>query len=197
MIAQNKVSGVVLAGGQGRRMGGADKGLIMLRGRPMVHYAIDALAPLVDELFISANRNAQAYQRFGYPVLADGSDEFEGPLAGILSALGKATGDVLLVMPCDSPLLTADHLQRLLAGLNDSASIAVAFDGYRLHPVVMALKTHLTDDLAAYLLAGERKLQAWVGRHPNTVVDFSDIAHVFANINSAEDLAALEKQRAD
>ncbi|MBS3965219.1 MAG: molybdenum cofactor guanylyltransferase [Methylomonas sp.] len=193
MIERNKVSGVVLAGGRGRRMDGADKGLVMLNGRPLVGYAIDALVPLVDELLISANRNRLDYQGFGYPVIDDGNDDFDGPLAGILAALQITQAEYLLVVPCDSPLLTNVHLQRLLNVLSEQNAIAVAYDGERLHPVILALKTRLKDDLAAYLASGERKLQRWIERHAFIRVDFSDVAPVFANINSAAELAALEQ----
>ncbi|PPD22456.1 MAG: molybdenum cofactor guanylyltransferase [Methylomonas sp.] len=193
MIERNKVSGVVLAGGRGRRMDGADKGLVMLNGRPLVRYAIDALVPLVDELFISANRNRLDYQGFGYPVIDDGNDDFDGPLAGILAALQMTQAEYLLVVPCDSPLLTKVHLQRLLNVLDEQNTIAVAFDGERLHPVILALKTGIKDDLAAYLASGERKLQRWIERHAFIRVDFSDVAPAFTNINSAAELAALEQ----
>lgn len=191
MNGQNKVSGVVLAGGQGRRMAQQDKGLIDFGGRPLIGYALDAMAPLVDDLYISANRNQQNYRQHGYPVLGDGNDDFNGPLAGILAAMQHARHPFLLVMPCDSPRIETAHLKRLLDALNSDTDIAFAFDGERSHPVVAALKTHLQTDLATYLHSGERKLQLWFARHHSVKVDFSDYPEAFANINTPEQLQAL------
>ncbi len=193
MGAQNKVSGAVLAGGLARRMGQRDKGLLLFQQRPLVDYALAALKPVVDELFISANRNQDSYRRFGYPVLEDANRDFDGPLAGMLVAMQAASNPVLLVMPCDSPLLETGHIQRLLAGLVENTEIAVAFDGERLHPVFAALKTRLKTDLQTYLQRGERKLQSWFEQHRLVKVDFSDTPEIFANINTPEQLQNLEK----
>ena len=193
MSGQNKVSGVVLAGGLARRMGQQDKGLILFKDRPLVSYALEAMAPWVDELIISANRNQDSYRQWGFPVLADHNDCFDGPLAGILAAMQAVQNPVLLIMPCDSPLLASKHVQRLLAALTDDIDIAMAFDGQRLHPVFAAIKTHLQADLQTYLQAGERKLQAWFKRHRTVEVNFSDQPEIFANINTPEQLLALEK----
>ncbi|OAI21171.1 molybdenum cofactor guanylyltransferase [Methylomonas lenta] len=192
MSEQNKVSGVVLAGGLARRMGQQDKGLILFKNRPLVSYALQAMTPLVADLYISANRNQEQYRQLGFPVITDNSDCFDGPLAGILAAMQIVHHPVLLIMPCDSPLLTTEHVQRLLAALADDVDIAVAFDGERLHPVFAALKTHLRADLQTYLQAGERKLQAWFKKHQVVEVDFSDRPAVFANINTPEQLVELE-----
>lgn len=192
MSEQNKVSGVVLAGGLARRMGQQDKGLILYNNRPLVSYALQAMAPLTEELFISANRNQDQYRQLGYPVIADNNECFDGPLAGILAAMQAVRNPVLLIMPCDSPLLTCEHVQRLLAAVTEGIEIAVAFDGERLHPVFAVLKTHLQADLQAYLQAGERKLQVWFKRHSLVEVDFSDRPEVFANINTPQQLRELE-----
>lgn len=193
MSGQNKVTGVVLAGGLSRRMGRQDKGLLLFKQKPLVSYALAAMAPLTDELFISANRNQESYRQLGYPVLDDGNSDFNGPLAGILAAMQAAQQPILLVTPCDSPLMETRHVLRLLNGLNQDAEIAVAFDGERLHPVFAALKTSLQTDLQAYLQRGERKLQSWFEQHALLRVDFSDEPEIFANINTPEQLQALEK----
>lgn len=193
MSGQNKVSGVVLAGGLARRMGQQDKGLILFKDRPLASYALEAMAPWVDELIISANRNQDSYRQWGFSVIADHNDCFDGPLAGILAAMQAVQNPVLLIMPCDSPLLASKHVQRLLSALTDDVDIALAFDGQRLHPVFAAIKTHLQADLQTYLQAGERKLQTWFKRHRTLDVDFSDQPEIFANINTPEQLLALEK----
>lgn len=193
MSGQNKVSGVVLAGGMGRRMRHQDKGLLPFRNRPLVSYPLAAMAPLVDELLISANRNLESYRQLAYPLIRDANQHFDGPLAGILAAMQAAQNPLLLIAPCDSPLVETAHLQRLLSALLASdADIAAAFDGERLHPVFAALKTDLRLDLHIYLQSGERKLQSWFYRHKLIKVDFSDAPQILANINTPTELAELE-----
>ena len=194
MSAQNKVSGVVLAGGQARRMQQQDKGLVLFNGRPLVSYALAALQPLVTEVLISANRNQDSYSRFGYPVLADNRPGYDGPLAGILAAMQSARNPYLLVTPCDSPLINSVHLERLLLNLQTGVDLVTAFDGERLHPVFMALRRHLQPSLANYLDSGERKLQVWLQQQNWAPVDFSDVPGIFANINTLTELAALEQK---
>ena len=187
------ITGVVLAGGRAQRMGGANKGLLTFRGRPLVSHALDALGGVVGTRLISANRNLEAYARLGFPVIQDASENFDGPLAGLLSAMRMAATSYVLTVPCDAPLLTGSLLQRLAVRVFDSgAEIAVAEDGERLHPVVMLAETRLTDDLQAYLNAGERKVQHWIRRHRWVSVDFSDAAGALANINTPDELARLE-----
>ncbi|NOV30592.1 molybdenum cofactor guanylyltransferase [Methylomonas sp. EFPC1] len=198
MNGQNKVSGVVLAGGMARRMQGQDKGLLICHNRPLVSYALAAMNPLVNELFVSANRHQDQYRQFNYPVISDAELSFDGPLAGILAAMQTAQHPILLVAPCDSPLVASMHLQRLLDALiSQDADIAVAFDGERLHPVFAALKTRLQTDLQNYLHSGERKLQAWFHRHSLVEVDFSDSQHLFVNINTLAELSAVEQSLAE
>ena len=194
MSGQNKVSGVVLAGGQARRMQQQDKGLVIFKDRPLISYALAAMAPLTAELFISANRNLPAYREFGYPVLSDLTQTFDGPLAGILAAMQAAQYPLLLVTPCDSPLLETAHLQRLLTALTAQHDISVAYDGVRLHPVMMAVRTDLQGSLQDYLDSGERKLQNWLQLHRTTQADFSDAPQACANINSLAELALFEQQ---
>lgn len=193
MSGQNKVSGVVLAGGMARRMEGQDKGLLLFDNKPLVAYAVAAMAPLVDQLLISANRNQARYRQFGYAVLGDGNADFDGPLAGMLAAMRAAQNPVLLVMPCDSPLLATAHAQRLLTALTDEFDVAAAFDGQRLHPVFAAIKTGLQADLQDYLGRGERKLQSWFERQRLLKVDFSAVSEIFANINTEAELSGLER----
>ncbi|MCK9607429.1 MAG: molybdenum cofactor guanylyltransferase [Methylomonas sp.] len=192
MSGQNKVSGVVLAGGMASRMQQRDKGLVIFKQRPLISYALAAMQPVTDELFISANRNRNQYELFGFPVISDSNVNFDGPLAGMLAAMQAAHYPLLLVMPCDSPFFTCQYLQQLLDALSDETDVAVAFDGERLHPVFVALKTHLQIDLQAYLRQGERKLQNWLLRHNTVKVDLSLATDIFTNINTLSDLQKLE-----
>jgi molybdopterin-guanine dinucleotide biosynthesis protein A len=192
MSDQNKVSGVVLAGGQARRMQQQDKGLVLFKQRPLVSYPIEALAAVADDLLISANRNQAIYQQWQYPVISDATDDFDGPLAGILAAMDYVDAEILLVLPCDSPLFTAQHLQQLLAGLTEQFDIAVADDGERLHPVFLAIRTELKASLKAYLASGERRLQNWIFQHRVNQVDFSQQAQIFTNVNTLAELESLE-----
>lgn len=193
MNDQTKVTGTVLAGGLARRMDNQDKGLVMFKGRPMVEYALQAMAPVVDWVLINANRNQQQYQQFGYPVIADQTDTFDGPLAGILTAMLHSQTEVLLVMPCDTPLVRSNHLQKLLQTLQTTgADICVAFDGERMHPVFLALKTELQASLNDYLASGERKIDRWLVQHDLVKVDFSDQQQIFRNINTLDELSDLE-----
>ncbi|WP_031432385.1 molybdenum cofactor guanylyltransferase MobA [Methylomarinum vadi] len=192
MEKQNKVTGVVLAGGLARRMQRADKGLELYRHQPLVVYALQALVEVADEVLINANRNIERYQAFGYPVITDLNDRFQGPLAGILAAMTVSTGNTLLVLPCDSPFIQARHLRKLLDSLNESgADAAVAFDGERLHPVFLALKIKLKGSLQQYLTAGERKVERWLRQHNIVRVDFSQEPEAFVNINTLTDLQRL------
>ncbi|MEE7626850.1 molybdenum cofactor guanylyltransferase MobA [Methylobacter sp. Wu8] len=196
MNSQTKVAGVILAGGRARRMDNRDKGLVDFKGRPMVSYAIAALAPVVDAVFISANRNIDQYRQFGWPVISDQTDSFDGPLAGVLSAMMHADADVLLVMPCDSPLIKTEHLRKLLLIRAESnADVAVAFDGIRLHPVFLAIKTTLQTSLQDYLANGQRKVAVWLAQQSLVRVDFSGEPEIFNNINSMDELSMLEEAK--
>lgn len=193
MNSQTKVAGVILAGGRARRMNNQDKGLVKFNGRPMVSYALAALAPVVDCVFISANRNIEQYREFGWPVISDQTESFDGPLAGVLSAMIHADADVLLVMPCDSPLIKTEHLQKLLVTrAENNADVAVAFDGIRLHPVFLAIKTTLKTSLQDYLSGGQRKVAAWLAQQNPVQADFSDEPEIFSNINTLDELSVLE-----
>lgn len=191
MNQQNKVSAVVLAGGQSRRMQ-QDKGLMLFKQKPLVSYAIQAALTVTDEVKISANRHLDQYLQWDLPVIQDADAEFNGPLAGILAAMSATQRPMLLVLPCDSPLLTGQVAERLINGLTDQIDIAVAFDGERYHPVFLALKTKLRPSLQAYLDSGERRLQNWLFSQIYIAVDFSDQPELFTNLNTPEQLQALE-----
>ncbi len=196
MNNQSKVTGVILAGGLARRMNNQDKGLVNYKGRPLVSYAIAALTAVADRSLINANRNRERYQMFGLPVIADQTDSFDGPLAGVLTAMLHTNAKVLVVMPCDTPLIKAEHLQKLLTAraVND-ADVAVAFDGERLHPVFLAIKTSLKTSLQDYLASGQRKMEYWLEQQNSVYADFSAEPEIFVNVNTPTELSELEAKR--
>ncbi|HEC73334.1 MAG TPA: molybdenum cofactor guanylyltransferase [Methylophaga aminisulfidivorans] len=182
------VSGVLLAGGQSRRMGGKDKGLIIHNGSPLIEQVIHSILPQTDQLLISANRHIEEYQAFGYPVITDNLDDFQGPLAGMLSAMESATTDYILTAPCDCPVISAQLRQRLMEGLlATGADIAVAHDGHRLQPVFALIPVRLKTNLRDFLASGERKTQDWFEKQMLSIVDFSDQTDSFVNLNTPED----------
>ncbi len=195
MGTQTKVTGVILAGGLARRMNNRDKGLIGFKGQPMVSYAIAAMNAVADQTIINANRNIAEYQAFSLPVVSDQTDSFDGPLAGVLTAMIFAETGVLMVMPCDSPLVKTEHLQKLLSTREAAdADVAVAFDGERLHPVFLAIKVALMPSLQDYLQSGQRKIDTWIQKHKLVKADFSAEPEIFININSLAELSDLEAQ---
>lgn len=194
MINPSDITGVALAGGRGQRMHGADKGLLLLGGRPLVGHVLAALEAVAGTVLINANRNAELYRAFGPPVIPDPDASFQGPLAGLLSAMRAAGTPYLLSVPCDTPLLTGPLLMRLVNALLDAgAELAVAGDGQRLHPLVLLADTALAEDLEGYLAGGERRVEGWIRQRRWVSADYSDCPEVLANINTPEDLAALSR----
>lgn len=187
-MAQPPISAIILAGGAGRRMGGQDKGLVKFHGVPLVAHVLARIQPQVDEILISANRNLDDYRALGYAVVADATDGFQGPLAGVLAGLHAARHAWVLTVPCDTPLLPADLVQQLAAPLlAGHAEIAVAGAGGRPHPAIMMCARRLLDDLDGFLAEGGRAVHAWQARHRTVTVEFADAA-AFVNMNRPEDL---------
>lgn len=188
------MTGVILAGGQARRMGGQDKGLIPLAGQPMASHVVQALRPQVQQVLINANRHPADYAQLGCQVIPDPIGEFFGPLAGMLAALEAAETPLVLSVPCDSPLLPGDYAQRMLHALQqEQAQIAVAASD-RWQPVFALLPKALAGDLRHALAQGERKIDRWFQQYRVAVVDFQDAAQMFRNINTPEELAQLEAE---
>ncbi len=184
------ITGVILAGGRGRRMGGVDKGLQDLQGRPMVQWVLERISPQVDNVLINANRNLARYAAFGCPVLPDTIPDFAGPLAGLHAALAQATTPLILTVPCDSPFLPVDLVPRLHAALMaDQAELAVARAGGTVHRAFCLARRELLPKLDAFLAAGERKVGLWHASLNVVEVDFDDEAEAFDNINTPEQLA--------
>ncbi len=193
--ALSPVSGVILAGGEARRMGGSDKGLVTVAGRPMVEYVLESLRPQVDFLLINANRNHDAYTRYGLPVLADALTGFQGPLAGMASALRAVRTPLVVTVPCDSPFVPACLVQRLRDALSASgAEIATAHDGRRMQPVFSLLRVELAESVERFLARGERKIDLWFSGHRTAIADFSDRPETFLNVNTPEEVARVELQ---
>lgn len=188
-----KVSSLILSGGRATRMNGADKGLVPLQQKPLIQHVINRLAPQVDEIIINANRELAQYQALGYTVLQDEVEDFLGPLAGFSLGLQHAKHDYVLTVPCDSPLLPVDLALRLMAALVEhKAEIAVASSDGSTHPVFCLCKKTVLPSLTAYLEQGERRVSAWQKGQQYIEVDFSDCSEAFTNLNTFENLAALE-----
>jgi molybdopterin-guanine dinucleotide biosynthesis protein A len=189
-----KVSALVLAGGRGTRMGEVDKGLQPFRGQPMVARVLARLGPQADELIINANRNIEAYAAFGHPVVADAIDGFAGPLAGLHIGMTVASHPLLVTAPCDSPFLPLDLVARLHAALDaHQADLAVAKTFSQAHPVFCLTRRDLAPHLHAFLASGQRKIDKWYSTLSVVEVNFDDEEAAFANINTRDELAALEK----
>jgi molybdopterin-guanine dinucleotide biosynthesis protein A len=190
----HRVTGLVLAGGLGRRMGGIDKGLQPLSGRPMVAHVLDRLMPQVDEVLVNANQNAARYAAFGHRVVPDEVGGFAGPLAGLHAGLRVAAHPFLVTVPCDSPFLPRDLVARLLdASLQNHADVAVAKTGDQAHPVFALVRASVLPHLHAFLAAGGRKIDAWYASLAVVEVPFDDEAKAFSNINTPDELAAVER----
>ncbi|HEY8068376.1 MAG TPA: molybdenum cofactor guanylyltransferase MobA [Burkholderiales bacterium] len=181
------VTGIVLAGGQGRRMGGVDKGLQLLHGKPMVAQVLARLAPQVSEIVINANQNLDVYAGFGHRVVPDAIGGFAGPLAGLHAGLGAAHHPLVLTAPCDSPFLPHDLFARLRSKLGEN-ELAVAKTGDQAHPVFALVRTSVKKNLENFLSGGGRKIDAWYSSLKVVEVSFDDEADAFRNINTREEL---------
>ena len=185
------ITGLILAGGRGRRMGGVDKGLETLHGRPMVHHVLERFAPQVGRVLINANRNLDRYARFGHPLVSDCDASFAGPLAGLEAGLLACSTPSLASVPCDSPFLPPDLVCRLAAALAaEKASIAVACTGDQLHPVFSLMHAYALPDLQAFTRAGGRRMESWLKRLRWVACPFDDVPDAFANINTPDELRA-------
>ena len=191
-IDKQQITGLILAGGKGTRMGSVDKGLQMFCGKPMVEHVLQRLQPQVSKLIINANRHLDVYEAFGAPVVPDEISGFAGPLAGLHAGLSHCETPYLVTAPCDSPFLPmnlVDKLSEALMAAQADIAVAVTGDGatQQRHPVFCLLSTHLKDDLADYLGKGGRKMDAWFAMHRKAEVHFAD-GTAFVNMNTPADL---------
>jgi molybdopterin-guanine dinucleotide biosynthesis protein A len=199
MISKDDVTGLVLAGGRGSRMGGADKGLQNFRGMPMAMFTLLRLSPQVGEVMINANRNLAAYESFGVPVWPDSLADYAGPLAGFLTGLEHCETPYLVTVPCDTPLFPQDLVARLAEALEgEDADIAMATareDGQvRPQPVFSLLKRELMESLVTFTHGGGRKIDAWTAQHRTALVPFEE-SEAFSNANTLAELHRLEQSR--
>ena len=196
-IERDQITGLVLAGGRGSRMGGVDKGLQNHRGVPLALHALFRLQPQVGHVMINANRNLGAYDSMGVPVWPDVQSDFPGPLAGVLVGLERCETNYLVTVPCDTPNFPLDLVDRLAQALEaEQADIAMAAtreDGEVMpQPVFCLLKATLLESLVKYLHDGQRKIDRWTALHRVATVVFDD-ASAFDNANTVEELQRLQR----
>jgi len=202
-IGRADVTGIVLAGGLGRRMSddgrGVDKGLQPFRGRPMIAHALERFAPQVGSVIINANRNVDRYREFGWPVVPDAVEGYAGPLAGLHAGMSQARTAWVATVPCDSPFLPLDLVARLAAAIDASAAegeraqLAVARTGPQAHPVFALVERALLADLERFLGEGRRKIDAWYAPLRVVEVPFDDEA-AFRNLNTLQELKEEERR---
>ena len=199
MIQINDITAVILAGGKGRRLGGQDKGLVNYKGKPLIEHILHIIKPQAQAIVINANRNLERYAAYGFPVINDDLTNFQGPLAGFISAMKTVSTTHILTLPCDGPKIPPDYSQRLLSALETqneetiNNTIVVAHDGERMQPVHALIPTGLAASLEAFLEKGDRKIDLWYAQHPVVLADFSDIPDGFQNINTEEQRLKLEQ----
>ncbi|MFT5896908.1 MAG: molybdopterin-guanine dinucleotide biosynthesis protein A [bacterium] len=188
-----KIGAVILAGGLARRMGGVDKGLVEVAGKPMVKYALDILTPLVHSVVINANRSIEEYQQFGVPVVSDTLTGHQGPLAGLSAGINALQCDYVVMCPCDSPFLQSELIQALIKGcIDNDTDIAVPHDGDRLQPVFCVVQRRVEVSLNTFLDAGERKIDRWFSDHTLYTLDAKAYSQSFRNINTEEERLSAE-----
>ncbi|WP_439236402.1 molybdenum cofactor guanylyltransferase MobA [Lonepinella koalarum] len=189
------ISAVILAGGKARRMQGADKGLQILAGKPLVEHILRRLQAQLEDIAINANRHIEQYQQFSLPVFADELVDFQGPLSGILTGLKRAETDYVLFVPCDCPFLPLNLLEKLKSAVLISQSlVAYASDGEREHPTFCLISRQLFSALSAYLNQGERRMLQFMREQGAIAVDFSEQKDAFRNFNTLQELADANHQ---
>lgn len=189
------ISAVILAGGQAKRMGGVDKGLQPLQGKPLFQFIYDRLHSQVEHISVNANRNQAIYATAGLPVFGDNIEGFQGPLSGILTALERADTDFVLFVPCDSPFFPDNLLEKLKSAVVfHGVSIAYVHDGEREHPTFCLMARSLKEKLAAYLAAGDRRMLQFMRQNGAVSVDFSENKAAFTNINTLAELLQFNVQ---
>jgi len=202
LIQTSDITGIILAGGRGSRMGGADKGLQNFNGIPLALHTLMRLSPQVGQMMVNANRNLSVYESFGAPVWPDAMADYPGPLAGFLTGLERCETPYLVTVPCDTPLFPEDLVARLAQALDaQHADIAMAAareeDGQlRTQPVFCLMRIELMESLVRFTHEGGRKIDAWTTQHPTAIVPFDapgDAPRAFFNANTLAELHQLEQ----
>ncbi len=189
------ITAVVLAGGQGQRMGGMDKGWVHFQGRPMIRHVLEHIGPQVQSVLINANRSLEEYQSLGYPVVEDIEQGYHGPLMGMLTGLTHAKTDWVLFVPCDIPLLPKDVVEKLQEAIaKNDVDVAVVHDGERLQPVISLMRRSLLPSLESWLAEGKRKIDRWYMQHRMVVVPFDSPEEDFMNLNTQQEVQELEQR---
>jgi molybdenum cofactor guanylyltransferase len=188
-LTDKDITAVILAGGKGSRLGGQDKGLVSYKGRPLIEHVLDGISDQTPNILISANRNLNTYAGYGYPVVQDTLDDYQGPLAGILASMSFAQTPYILTLPCDGPFVDGGYLEKMLGRKNlGQADIVVASNGLYPQPVYALIPVTLQQSLRDYIDKGERKTIGWYQQHRVVEVEFSDQAGFFTNLNLPQDL---------
>ena len=204
MIFKDDITGLILAGGRGSRMGGVDKGMQNFRGMPLALYTLMRLGPQVGTVMVNANRNLAAYESFGVEVWPDVISDYAGPLAGFLTGLERCDTEYLVTVPCDTPLFPQDLVGRLAEALDrEGAEIAMAAareeDGQvRTQPVFSLMKRDVMESLVKFTQGGGRKIDAWTAQHKTVIVPFDregDDKSAFFNANTIAELHKLEQSK--
>jgi molybdenum cofactor guanylyltransferase len=194
MPESEKRSAIILAGGRASRMGGVDKAWLMLADRPLLAWVCDRIRPQVGEIVLSVNSDDVRYTELGYPLVRDEVPGYAGPLAGLAAGLARARHDMVVTVPCDTPVLPEDLVSRLYTSWrNGNCELAVARTPDRIHHAIMLCSKKILPDLRTYLAKGERKVGAWQAAHRVIHVEFDD-GEAFLNLNTPEDLAAMESR---
>jgi len=188
------ITGIILAGGQARRMNGEDKGLVMLFGKPLYQHVLEKLDPQVDSIIINANRNILRYQQSGYPVITDTIAHYPGPLAGMLAGLEFCQTDWALFVPCDTPFIPNNLVQHLWQN-KGFHHIAYVSDGEREHPTICLINKSKIAQLKQFLANGDKKLMLFMAQSDAKLVEFLDGKQAFKNINTLETCSVLEKEK--
>ena len=186
------ITGVVLAGGRATRMGGVDKGLQLLNGRPLWRHVADTLEPQVARLVISANRHLERWHASGYPVYRDTQNDYPGPLAGMLAVMQQVDSPWFVFCPCDTPFIPSFLVERFLQQ-KASAPVVWVHDGERDHPAVALVHRQIIPELEAYLAHGERRVMVFMRQVGGRPVNFSDVKSAFINVNTLEDLQQMQE----
>ncbi|MCU6410144.1 molybdenum cofactor guanylyltransferase MobA [Enterobacter quasiroggenkampii] len=194
MNVSQEIIGVVLAGGRATRMGGKDKGLQLLNGKPLWQHVADTLAGQVTAMAISANRHIDIYRQSGYAVYQDSLENYPGPLAGMLSVMQQSHGEWFIFCPCDNPFIPSDLVERLFL-LRGTAPVVWVHDGERDHPAIALMHRSLVPALQSYLAAGERRVMVFMHESGGHSVDFSDVKSAFVNVNTHEDLQMMQEKK--